>query len=167
MITKQNHGYRLETELLLPQPLDDVFPFFAEARNLEEITPDFLRFEVLTPAPLEMREGVEIDYRLKVRGIPIRWRSRITLWDPPHRFMDVQVKGPYKKWEHLHTFEQMDGQTCCRDIVDYDVYGGALIHALFVKSDVQQIFEYRQQVLRERFVGKPIEPVGSSISCHS
>lgn len=164
MITKQENGYRLEAQLTLPQPIDDVFPFFAEARNLEELTPSFLQFEVLTPAPIEMREGVEIDYRLKVRGLPIRWRSRITVWDPPRRFMDVQIKGPYKKWNHQHIFEQRDGQTICRDVVDYDVYGGAIIHALFVKSDVQKIFEYRQQVLSDRFAGRPIEPVGTSLS---
>jgi len=167
MITRQDHGYRLETELTLPQPRDEVFPFFAEARNLEELTPSFLQFEVLTPAPIEMREGVEIDYRLKVRGIPIRWRSRITVWEPPHRFMDVQVKGPYRRWEHQHLFEQHQGQTVCRDIVDYDVYGGALIHAMFVKSDVQKIFEYRQQVLRDRFAGRGMEPVETSMPCSS
>ena len=87
--------FTLHTELWLPRPRDEIFPFFAEARNLEAITPPWLKFEVLTPAPIQMRPGALIDYRIRVHGFPIRWRTEIAEWDPPHRFVDVQLRGPY------------------------------------------------------------------------
>ncbi|HRZ37651.1 MAG TPA: SRPBCC family protein, partial [Candidatus Paceibacterota bacterium] len=87
--------YSLQTELWLPRPRDDVFPFFAEARNLEALTPPWLNFEVLTPAPIVMRVGTLIDYRIRVHGVSLRWRTEIAEWQPPHRFVDVQVRGPY------------------------------------------------------------------------
>jgi len=96
-----------------------VFPFFAEARNLETLTPPWLKFEVLTPAPIVMRPGTLIDYRIRVHGLPIRWRTEITAWDPPHRFVDVQLHGPYTLWHHTHTFEERDGGTLCLDHVRY------------------------------------------------
>ena len=153
-ITRHERGWRLQAEQWLPAPPEEVWPFFSDARNLETITPDSLRFEVLTPTPIEMSEGTLIDYRLKVRGLPIRWRSRIAVWDPPRRFVDDQLKGPYRRWHHEHTFEARDGGTLCRDVVDYELYGGPLaplIHAVFVRPDVRKIFAYRQHVLEERF----------------
>ena len=101
--------YTLSKEQWLPRPLDEVFPFFSEARNLEELTPPWLKFEVLTPAPIVMRPGALIDYRIKIHGLPIRWRTEIVEWDPPHRFIDVQLNGPYKLWHHTHTFTERDG----------------------------------------------------------
>jgi ligand-binding SRPBCC domain-containing protein len=143
----------LQTELWLPRPQSEVFHFFAEAHNLEAITPPWLRFEVLTPAPLEMRAGALIDYRIRVHGIPIRWRTEITEWNPPRSFVDVQLRGPYTLWHHTHTFEERDGGTLCADQVRYRPRGGALIHWLFVRRDVERIFVYRQQRLREMFQG--------------
>ena len=141
--------YVFSTELWLPRPRDEVFQFFAEARNLETITPPWLKFEVLTPAPIAMRTGALIDYRIRVHGFPIRWRTEITEWQPPHRFVDVQLRGPYTLWHHTHTFEERDAGTLCLDHVRYRPRGGALIDWLFVRRDVERIFQYRQQRMQE------------------
>ena len=138
-------------ELLLPRPRAEVFPFFAEARNLEKITPPWLRFEVLTPDPIAMRPGALIDYTIRVRGVPIRWRTEIAGWEPPLRFIDTQVRGPYRLWHHTHTFEERGGSTLCRDEVRYWPLGGALADWLFVRRDVTAIFAYRKKRLRELF----------------
>lgn len=143
--------FGLNTEIWLPAPLEDVFEFFSDAANLEVLTPPWLRFEVLTPTPIEMKPGALIDYRLKIRGIPLRWQSEITEWSPPYRFVDEQRKGPYRRWHHTHTFESVDGGTSVGDIVDYAVPGGALIHKLFVKRDIENIFAYRHKKLLEIF----------------
>jgi ligand-binding SRPBCC domain-containing protein len=143
--------FTLQTELWLPRPRDEVFSFFAEAPNLEAITPPWLKFEVLTPAPIEMRPGTLIDYRIHVHGIPIRWRTEIAEWQPPRRFVDLQLHGPYTLWHHTHTFEERDGGTLCLDHVRYRPRGGALVHWLFVRRDVQRIFQYRQQRLKAMF----------------
>jgi ligand-binding SRPBCC domain-containing protein len=143
--------FTLQTELWLPRPRAEVFLFFADARNLEALTSPWLRFEVLTPAPIEMRSGTLIDYRIRVHGILIGWRTEITEWDPPRQFVDVQLRGPYTLWQHTHTFDEREGGTLCLDNVRYRPRGGALIHWLFVGRDVKRIFKYRQQRLRERF----------------
>lgn len=143
--------HRLQSQLNLPCPLERVFPFFADARNLEQITPPFLKFEVLTPAPIDMREGTRIDYRLRVHHLPIRWQSEIIAWDPPHRFVDLQVLGPYRWWHHTHRFEPIEGGTRVVDEVEYAVPGGPIIWKLFVKRDVERIFAFRQQRLSELF----------------
>ncbi len=143
--------YTLLTELWLPRPRDAVFPFFGEARNLETLTPPWLQFEVLTPAPIAMQAGTLIDYRIRVHGLAIRWRTEIAEWDPPHRFVDVQQRGPYTLWHHTHSFEERDGGTLCRDRVRYRPRGGTLIHWLFVRRDVASIFQYREQRLRKIF----------------
>jgi ligand-binding SRPBCC domain-containing protein len=137
-----------ETELWLPRSPEQVFPFFADAGNLERITPPWLKFEVLTPPPIVMRTGTLIDYRLQVHGVPLRWRTGIAEWTPPHRFVDTQVRGPYRLWHHTHTFEARDGGTLCRDRVRYRAPGGALVHWLFVRRDVDRIFAYRRDQLR-------------------
>ena len=142
------HTY--QAELWLPRPRPEVFAFFAEARNLEAITPPWLKFEVLTPAPIAMWAGTLIDYRLRLHGFPIRWRTEITLWEPPVRFADTQLRGPYRLWEHTHTFVEKDGGTLCRDEVRYAVPGGALIERLFVRRDVEKIFAFRQETMRRR-----------------
>lgn len=138
-------------EVWLPRSRSEVFPFFAEARNLEAITPPWLRFEVLTPAPIEMCAGTLIDYRIRVHGIPLRWRTEIAVWEPPYRFVDVQLRGPYTLWHHTHTFEERDGGTLCTDHVRYRPRGGALVNWLFVRRDVERIFRYRQERLKEIF----------------
>lgn len=135
----------------LPRPVEEVFPFFADARNLEELTPPFLRFQVLTPPPIPMAAGTRIDYRLRLHGIPIRWQSEITAWEPMRMFVDEQRRGPYRAWIHTHRFTAKEGGTLVEDEVRYDVLGGALVNALFVRNDVARIFAYREARLRARF----------------
>lgn len=146
-----------ETSMVLPRSLEELYPFFAEARNLETITPPWLRFSVLTPAPIEMRAGTLIDYRLAWRGIPIRWRTVIDAWEPPHRFVDRMLKGPYRLWAHKHTFTPVVGGVRCDDRVEYAVPGGTLVQRLMVGRDVARIFAYRTAKLRELF-GLPETP---------
>ena len=142
MITQGRHPtergvYRLTTELRVAAPLDDVFAFFADAFNLEAITPPWLNFRVLTAPPIDMREETLIDYKLRLHGLPIRWRTRIEVWEPPLRFVDRQLRGPYRLWRHEHTFVAEGDETLVRDQVDYRVPGGSLIHRLFVARDVR------------------------------
>lgn len=139
----------------VPTPVEQLFPFFADAYNLESITPDLLHFEVLTPKPIPMKAGALIDYRLRVRGVPIRWKTEIAVWDPPRRFVDQQLKGPYERWHHTHTFEPTpDGGTLCTDRVEYRPIGGPLApiaNRFFVQRDVIKIFRFRTVKIAERF----------------
>ncbi|MCB9915071.1 MAG: SRPBCC family protein [Planctomycetes bacterium] len=139
--------WHLSTELRLERPLEEVFPFFADPRNLERITPPWLRFRVLGATTDAIEEGTEIDYALRVHGVPLLWCSRITCWEPPYRFVDEQVRGPYALWRHLHTFTRDGAGTLARDWVEYAVPGGALVRQLFVRRDVERIFAYRSEVL--------------------
>jgi ligand-binding SRPBCC domain-containing protein len=131
-------------ELWQPQPRTSVFSFFADARNLEVVTPPWVNFEIRTPTPLAMRVGALIDYRLRVHGVPVRWQSEITVWDPPCCFVDEQRHGPYRQWVHTHEFEERYGGTLCRDRVVYAVPGGPLINWLLVRREVERIFAYRK-----------------------
>ncbi len=140
-----------QSEIWLPRPRSEVFAFFSEPRNLETITPAWLHFSILTPQPIAMRPGAIIDYRLRLRGIPVCWKTEITVWEPPHRFVDVQRRGPYRVWVHEHTFEERDGGTLARDRVDYKVPGGWLVQRLLVGRDVERIFAYRRCVLAHWF----------------
>ena len=135
----------------VPRPRAEVFAFFAAAGNLQELTPPGLRFEVLTPGPIEMRAGTLIDYRLRLRLIPIHWRTAITVWEPPRRFVDEQLRGPYRLWIHEHTFEEDGDGTLCGDFVRYAVPFGALANRLMVARDVRKIFAYRERRLQEIF----------------
>ena len=144
-------SYRLSRSLVVPKSIDEVFEFFGDARNLERLTPGFLNFKILTPQPIVMRPGTMIDYRSSLRGLPMRWRSEITEWNPPYSFVDEQRKGPYKKWIHRHTFAEENGGTRVSDDVEYDVIGGAFVHTLLVKRDLERIFNYRLSVLGELF----------------
>lgn len=144
-------GFTLETSQWLPRAPDEIFPFYADAFRLEELTPPLLRFRVLTPPPIEMQSGVEIDYRLRLHGLPLRWRSRITMWEPPHRFADEQVKGPYRYWVHEHRFTAHDGGTLVEDFVEYDMFGGWLADRLLVRRDLRRIFDFRQERLAQIF----------------
>ena len=142
--------YRLERAQLIPQPLETVFSFFAEAGNLERITPPFLHFRILTPLPVTMRTGALIEYTLRLMGLPIQWTTRIEDYAPPHRFVDSQLFGPYKKWVHLHEFTVSGEGTLMRDVVDYDIpYGliGTLAQKLFVARMLERIFDYRREAI--------------------
>jgi ligand-binding SRPBCC domain-containing protein len=135
----------------LPAPRDEVFQFFADATQLERLTPPWLKFSVITPPPIQMHEGKLIDYKLRVHGIPLHWQSRLSCWEPPFRFADQQLRGPYREWHHVHTFIKDGTGTICRDEVDYDFFGGRLIQILFVKRDLKKIFAFRTKVLQEIF----------------
>ena len=147
--------FTLESAQWLPRLPEDIFPFYSDAFRLEELTPPLLRFRVVTPPPIEMRAGVEIDYRLRLHGIPMGWRSRITAWEPPNRFVDEQVKGPYRLWVHEHTFTTQDDGTLVKDVVEYDMLGGWLADRLLVRRDLRRIFAYRQERLAEIFTYPP------------
>ena len=150
----QDPGVRVrvfETELWVARPRDEIFSFFADAANLDAITPPWVRFRTVTPAPIKIGEGTVIDHRLRIRGFPIRWRSRITVWDPPRRFVDEQVRGPYRLWRHEHEFEERGGRTVVRDRVHYAVRFDFLVHELLVRRDIEKIFAYRTDSLRRRF----------------
>ena len=135
----------LEREQRLAVPVDEAFAVFAEARNLEAITPPWLRFRI-TDAPETLERGSHIAYRLRLHGVPVRWLTEIETWDPPHRFTDVQIRGPYRLWHHTHTFEPDGDGTVIRDRVRYEIPLGPLgeaAHRLFVRRDLDRIFDYR------------------------
>ena len=138
-------------EIVLPAPIDEVFGFFAEARNLEKLTPPWLRFEILTEGPVLMAPGTLIDYRIRWRGIPLRWRTEIEVWEPPHRFVDRQIRGPYRLWRHEHLFTDRGNETSIIDHVEYAPLGGAVAQRLVVARDVERVFAYRHEILRRDF----------------
>jgi ligand-binding SRPBCC domain-containing protein len=145
----------LESELTLPYPVEKVFAFFAEAGNLERITPKELRFHIVTPSPIVLAAGATIEYRLKLFAIPFGWRSVISEWDPPRSFTDEQVKGPYALWVHRHTFEPEGAGTLIRDRVRYKLpFGpvGNLAHPL-VRRQLSRIFDYRRRAVEAAFEG--------------
>lgn len=135
-------------------PIDRAFAFYGDSRNLEPLTPPWLHFEVTTPGPLTLQPGALLDYRLKLHGVPIRWTTLIETWEPPLRFVDSQAKGPYSLWEHTHLFERDgDGATVIHDQVRYSIpFGplGAIAHRLFVRRDLERIFDYRRDAVAER-----------------
>ena len=141
----------LRREQRLPAGPGEVFPFFADAHNLEAITPPWLGFRVVTPRPIDMGAGTFIEYRLRLHGVPLRWRTRIAVWDPPRRFVDVQIAGPYRLWHHTHDFEpDGEGHTLMRDTVRYALpLGplGALAHRAVVRRDLASIFEFRHRAV--------------------
>jgi ligand-binding SRPBCC domain-containing protein len=141
----------LTREQVLPGSPEAVFPFFGDALNLEAITPPWLGFRVTTPQPIEMSAGTVIEYRLKLRGARIGWRTTIAVWAPPHRFVDVQIRGPYRLWHHTHDFEQTeDGHTLMRDTVRYALPLGPLgeiAHRVLVRRDLARIFDFRRDAV--------------------
>lgn len=146
--------YTLVREQRFPRTRAELFPFFADAANLAEITPPSLHFRIRTPMPIEMRPGTLLDYTIRLFGIPVRWRTRIETFDPPARFTDEQLRGPYRRWHHTHEFIEVEGGTLMRDTVEYALpLGplGRLAHALLVKSSLRRIFDYRRDVLQRRF----------------
>ena len=138
----------LELDQVLPGERDEVFAFYADAFNLEPITPPWLGFRVITAGPIEMKPGAMIEYRLNLHGIPVRWLTEIEIWEPGRRFVDTQVRGPYRLWRHTHSFEDDPQGTRVRDSVSYEIpLGplGELAHRLFVQRDLARIFDHRRR----------------------
>ncbi len=150
--------YIFRTEQFIDKPVETVFEYFSKADNLDNVTPSHLRFQILTPLPIDMKLGTRIQYRLRLYGIPIRWDTEITDWEPPFRFVDTQVKGPYKKWVHEHRFLKKDGGTKMIDTVEYAVPGyifAPLIHSWFVRPDIKKIFQFRETRFKQIFRENP------------
>lgn len=135
---------------IVDAPLEEVFAFFADAENLEALTPGFLRLRILTPTPIEMRTGTRIDYALSLFGLPVRWRTHITEWRPGELFVDEQESGPYAFWRHTHAFEWAGSGTRVQDSVEYALpFGpiGRVAHALFVRRTLERIFDVRREMI--------------------
>ena len=147
--------YNLEFEQFIDLPIKDVFDFFSKPENLSLITPPRLRFDILTPTPLEMKEGQLIDYSLKILYlIKLHWRTLITDYQKPYKFIDQQIKGPYTLWHHTHIFEEKDGGTLIKDNLKYVIpFGwiGRAIHFIYIKHDINGIFQYRHKILNDIF----------------
>ena len=146
--------YKLQFNQFINLNIDKVFDFFSNPENLEKITPSYLKFKIITKKPYDMREGIVFDYQLYLRGIPIKWKSLISHYNPPVGFIDEQIKGPYSYWHHTHTFTQKDEGTLITDTVKYSLpfgFIGRIAHYLWVKKDLEKIFNYRQQVIKEIF----------------
>ena len=147
----------LHCEQWVPQPRDEVFAFFADAYNLERITPPFLRFYVRSISTTTIQHGTEITYRLRLHRLPISWTSRIEVWEPPHRVTDVQIRGPFDLWHHQHEFAAVDHGTSIQDTVRYRAPCAWLRRfrlLSWVDRDLERIFTYRQQVIEQLFGGR-------------
>jgi uncharacterized protein (TIGR01777 family) len=146
----------LEASQWVPRPIEQVFPFFSEAKNLEQITPEFLNFNIVDVSTPQIELGTRIRYKLKIRGVPAGWLTHISAWSPPHRFVDEQEKGPYAKWHHTHSFEPMAGGTLLKDRVLFRLpvgFLGDVVAGALVKNDVSKIFQFRRQKITELFGG--------------
>jgi ligand-binding SRPBCC domain-containing protein len=155
-------AYILRTKTTVPLDIKRVFAFFADARNLNQITPPWLHFTLNTDGTPAMRPGTLLNYRIRLHLIPVHWQTEITVWDPPKRFVDEQRRGPYHWWVHTHTFAEVEGGTEVEDEVLYNPRGGAIVHALFVKRDLRRIFRYRHRALREA-LGVPDDGVRARV----
>jgi len=136
------------------RPIQEVFDFFSKAENLNKITPPDLQFKILSPLPILIKKGALIDYKIKINGIPFIWRTEISEWELNKRFIDRQVKGPYKIWIHEHSFEERNGITYMTDYVQFLSPGWILepiINKLFIEKKVKGIFEYREKILADLF----------------
>jgi uncharacterized protein (TIGR01777 family) len=150
----EHSHHEIKTEQWVPQSTNQIFDFFREARNLEIITPDFLKFRVVSQSTPYIKEGTKINYSLSLHGFPLRWKSKITDWKPGKMFSDIQLKGPYKYWHHKHEFEDKNGGTIIKDYVSYKVplgLLGDLVANSFIRKDIEQIFSYRRKKINELF----------------
>lgn len=142
--------YRFQCRQFIARPLAEVFAFFNNPANLARITPPELKFHVLNDGPVVMKNGAEITYEVRPMVFPMKWVSRIEDYSPPHRFVDVQVKGPYAHWRHTHGFREENGGTWIEDDVEYALpFGwlGQMAHPFLVAPRLQRIFDYRVRVL--------------------
>lgn len=142
--------YELTGHVVVKTELPITWAFFSDAMNLPKLTPPWMGFKVMTPAPIDMHAGTLIDYTVKVLGMPLKWRTRIIDWSPPHQFIDLQLRGPYTLWHHQHTFKAVEGGTACTDTVLYKVPAGGLgrlMNRLMIRRQLREIFRFRQEVL--------------------
>ena len=147
----------IHAETIVPASIDETFAFFSDAANLERLTPPWLNFRILTPPPIVMRQGLEIEYRIVLHGWPIPWRTRIDAWEPGVRFIDRQLAGPYRWWHHEHRFERVPGGTRVLDHVEF-VPRARWMTARFVARDVGRIFQYRGESLPRLFAARAPAP---------
>lgn len=137
-----------ESKLNINKPINEVFDFFCKAENLQKLTPSNLDFKILTELPVKMQKGTLIDYKIKLYGIPVLWKTEITKWDPPYEFEDTQLKGPYKLWKHRHIFKSVGDNTEMRDVVEYNPKGwpfNSVLNKFFVKKEIEKIFSFREE----------------------
>ena len=149
-----NKEYHLEKHQFIEKSKPEVFEFFKTPENLEKITPKNLNFKIYTPSPIDMKENVLIEYRIKLFGVPIYWRTLINEYKPPDYFRDIQLNGPYEIWDHTHIFKECQNGTMMIDKIKYSIpYGfiGRLAHFLWVKKELQRIFNYRYKIIEEIF----------------
>lgn len=145
-------SYTFDAEMWVPVSVDVVFAFFADTVNLDRMTPPWVHFRTVTPQPIEMRAGLILEHQLRIRGMPIRWKSEISVWQPPTRFVDEQRSGPYKFWTHRHDFAAENGGTWIRDHIDYCPRGwllAPLVNRWLVAPDLRRVFAHRHQKIRE------------------
>jgi ligand-binding SRPBCC domain-containing protein len=146
--------HHFHSEQWVDRSLEEVFAFFSDANNLEAITPRQLNFRILTPGPIRLEAGVRIDYQLTLYGVPVKWATLIERWEPPHEFVDVQLRGPYRVWRHTHRFQAEGLGTRMIDDVAYELpLGplGRLVEALWARREVARIFAHRTEVIARRF----------------
>jgi ligand-binding SRPBCC domain-containing protein len=141
----------LTSEIWLPTSPDAAFAFCSDMDHLAETIPPRLHFRLRTGGPVTLELGSEFDYTIRLHGFRLRWRGKITAWEPPHRFVDEQIRGPYRLWRHEHVFEERDGGTVCHDRVQYAHVGGWPVHRLLVKPNLDRIWAYRLQIFRRHF----------------
>jgi len=159
--------YHLRRRLIVPHDQKKVFEFFTDVENLSLLTPRFVQFRILTPLPITLAPGVLLDYRLRIKGVPVHWQTEIDTFDPPHRFSDVQLRGPYRLWHHRHEFREVEGGTEISDEVDYAIplgLLGALAHVWMVRRDLVKIFDYREARIREQFPQSGTDPNRLAVS---
>ena len=147
--------YTFETKTILNGNIEKVFDFFCQAANLQKLTPPALDFKILSDIPIGMKKGALIDYRIKLYGIPVKWKTEITVWNPPFEFEDTQLKGPYKLWKHNHIFKDLGEKTEMTDVVKYNPKGwpfNSLLNQIFVSKEVEKIFSYREEIFLSIFI---------------
>ena len=147
--------YTLNKEQVISKNISEVFDFFSKPENLSTITPPKMNFHILTPSPINMKKSALIDYTINIMFIPIRWRTLITKYAPPYSFIDQQIKGPYSRWHHTHTFTKInENETLIKDTVLYSVplgFIGRIVHWIYIERDLKKIFSYRKKKINEIF----------------
>ena len=151
---RQPKIYTFYKEQFVPSDLDTVFEFFSRPENLEKITPSSMGFNIITPTPIDMKEGTIIDYTVKIKGVPMRWRTMITSYKKNEYFVDEQLKGPYSYWHHKHTFKEVEGGVLIIDEITYALPIQAfrlIVHPVLIKPQLNQIFNFRFQTIKDKF----------------